>query len=104
MKQLIINIYIYIYIYDCVFYRLTRDVMQLKKPSNIKNKPNQTKQVNMTKTKILLFVQTNIRYGKFTNSNKQFCGRSNRASIAKLLTHFIVLLRQYEKLVFDSNL
>ena len=27
----------------CVFYRPTRDVMQLKKPSNIKTKPNQTK-------------------------------------------------------------
>ena len=27
----------------CVFYRLTQDVIQLKKPSNIKTKPNQTK-------------------------------------------------------------
>ena len=37
----------------CVFYRLTWDVMQLKKPSNIKTKPNktQTKQVKITKTK-----------------------------------------------------
>ena len=39
-----------------MFYRLTWDVMQLKKPSNIKNKPNktqknQTKQVKITKTK-----------------------------------------------------
>ena len=34
----------------CVFYRLTRDVMQLKKPSdrllNIKIKPNQTSENN----------------------------------------------------------
>ena len=29
--------------YVYVFYRLTWDVMQLKKPSNIKTKPNQTK-------------------------------------------------------------
>ena len=43
-------VYIYIYIYMCVFYRLTRDVMQLKKPRNIKIKPNQTKQVKITKT------------------------------------------------------
>ena len=35
-----------------------------------------------------MFVQTIIRYCKFTNSNKQFCGRSNRASIAKLLTRY----------------
>ena len=39
-----------------MFYRLTRDVMQLKKPSNIKTKPNNTqqnqiKQVKITKTK-----------------------------------------------------
>ena len=27
----------------CVLYRLTRDVMQLKKHRNIKTKPNQTK-------------------------------------------------------------
>ena len=49
MQRLIINIYIYIYAY--VFYRLTRDVMQLKKPTNIITKPNQTKQVKITKTK-----------------------------------------------------
>ena len=52
---LILYIYIYLYICVCVFYRLTRNVMhcimQLKKPSNIKNKPNQTKQVKITKTK-----------------------------------------------------
>ena len=35
-----------------------------------------------------MFVQTKIRYCKFTNSNKLFCGRSNRASIAKLLTMY----------------
>ena len=36
----------------CVlFYRLTRDVIQLKKPSNIKIKPNLTKQVKINKTK-----------------------------------------------------
>ena len=33
-----IHIYIYIYIY-IYFYRLNWDVMQLKKPRNIKNKP-----------------------------------------------------------------
>ena len=33
-----------------------------------------------------MFQQTIIRYCKFSNSNKQFCGRSNRASIAKHLT------------------
>ena len=47
MQQLIITIYLYM----CVFYRLTRDIMQLKKPSNIKTKPNQTKQAKITKTK-----------------------------------------------------
>ena len=76
----------------CVFYRLTRDViitvMQLKKPSNIKTKPNQTKQAKITKIKILMFIHTIILYYKFTNSNKQFFGRSNRASIAKLLTRY----------------
>ena len=35
-----------------------------------------------------MFVQTNIRYCKFTNSNKHFCGRSNRASTSKLLTRY----------------
>ena len=35
-----------------------------------------------------MFQQTIIRYCKFSNSNKQFCGRSNRASIAKLLTRY----------------
>ena len=34
-----INIYIYIYIW---FYKITRYVIQLKKPGNIKNKNNQT--------------------------------------------------------------
>ena len=38
-----------------------------------------------------MFVHTIIRYYKFTNSNKQFCGRSNRASIAKLLTRYLNL-------------
>ena len=46
--------------------------MQLKKPRNIKTEPNQTKLVKITKTKILMFVHTNIRYCKFSNSNKQF--------------------------------
>ena len=66
----------------CVFYRLTRDVMQLKKPSNIK-----TKQVKITKTKNINVCTNN--HCKFTNSNKQFCGRSNRVSIAKLLTRYL---------------
>ena len=43
-----------------------------------------------------MFVQTNIHYYKITNSKKQFCGLSNRASIAKLLTryriHLIIIL------------
>ena len=34
------------------------------------------------------FVQTIIRYYKFTNSNKQFCGRLNRVLIAKILTRY----------------
>ena len=58
-----------------MFYRLTLDVMQLKKPRNIKTKP---KQVKITKTKNINVCKTIIRYYKFTNSNKQFCGRSNR--------------------------
>ena len=65
--------------------------MQLKKLELSKinpTKPNQTKQVKITKTKILMFVQTNIRYCKFTNSNKKFCGSSNRVSIAELLTMY----------------
>ena len=33
-----------------MFYRLTRDVIQLKKHENIKTKPNQTKPVKITKT------------------------------------------------------
>ena len=45
----------------CVFYRLTRDVMHLKKPRNIKTKPNQTKLYKCTYDmrkylKILIFV------------------------------------------------
>ena len=35
-----------------------------------------------------MFQQTIIRYCKFSNSNKKICGRSNRASIAKLLTRY----------------
>ena len=46
----------------CVFYRLNWDIMQAKKPSNIKTKPNQTKQMKITKTKNINFVQTIIRY------------------------------------------
>ena len=33
-----------------MFNRLTRDVIELTKHGNIKNKPNQTKQVKITKT------------------------------------------------------
>ena len=44
--------YIYMcYIFICVFYRLIRNVMHLKKHSNIKTKPNQTKPAKITKTK-----------------------------------------------------
>ena len=39
MQRLIITIYLYM----CVFYSITPDVMQLKKPIHIKTKPNQTK-------------------------------------------------------------
>ena len=36
--------YIYIYnIYICVFYKLTRNVMQLKKPGHLQTKPKQPK-------------------------------------------------------------
>ena len=51
MQRLIITVMITIYLYMCVFYRLNRDVMQLKKPRNIKTKPNQTKLVKITKNK-----------------------------------------------------
>ena len=34
----------------CMLYKLTRDVMQLKKPSNIKTKPNHW--LNQTKPKM----------------------------------------------------
>ena len=83
-----------------IAYRLTWDVMQVQKPSNIKTKPNktqqnQTKQVKITKTKNINVCTNNntaydsyALYCKFTNSNKQFCGRSNHASIAKLLTRY----------------
>ena len=60
---------------------LTRDVMQLKNLAILKLNPTnpiQPKQVKITKTKIVMFVQTIIHYCKFTNSNKQFCVRSNR--------------------------
>ena len=45
MQHLISNIYIY------MFYRLIQDVMQLKKTQYIKNKPNQSKSVKITKSK-----------------------------------------------------
>ena len=42
MHRIIITFYMCVCV--CVFYRVTWDVMQLNKPSNIKTKPNQTKQ------------------------------------------------------------
>ena len=68
----------------CVFYRLTHNAIQLEKPINIKTRPNQTKQVKITKTKNINVCTNKHTYCKFTNSNKQFCGCSNRASIVKL--------------------
>ena len=65
----------------CVFYRLTRYAMQLQKPSNIKTKPNQTKPSQakqVKKTKNINVCTNNHSYCKFTNSNKQFFGPSNR--------------------------
>ena len=45
-----------------------------------------------------MFVQTNIRYCKFTNSNKQFCGRSNREAFDQVpIVYIYIYIYIYDK-------